>query len=148
MTARDTTQNVATQTEQGAEATPVGGAGADRQPPPAHDARQERIRDYLRSALAMKDPLAANVGAVNSDLMCFGYSLQRAITQALDLTPVALDEFGKLMPAIDAYLRISRQVERLAKLSQQLAGAAEARRVAEHVRPGEGVDAGSEETAS
>ena len=38
-------------------------------------------------------------------------------TWALDMTPVALDEFGKLMPAIDSYMRISRQVERLAKLN-------------------------------
>ena len=136
----ETVQNVETQTEQVAE------AAAGSHEPQTKDERHERIKDYLRSALAMKDPLAANVGAVNSDLMLFGYSLQRAITKALDLAPAALDEFGKLMPAIDSYMRISRQVERFAKLNQQLAGAEKARQVAKHVRQPEGADAASEET--
>ena len=58
-------------------------AAAGSHEPQTKDERHERIKDYLRSALAMEDPLAANVGAVNSDLMLFGYSLQRAITKAV-----------------------------------------------------------------
>lgn len=148
MTATETVQSVDAQTEQVAEASQVEEAVAGSHGPQAKDERHERIMDYLRSSLAMEDPLAANVGAVNSDLMLFGYSLQRAITKALDLAPAALDEFGKLMPAIDSYMRISRQVERFAKLNQQLAGAEKARQVANHVRQPEGADAASEETAS
>jgi hypothetical protein len=148
MRTRETVQNAETQTEQVAEAPQIEGAAPGSHEPQTKDERHERIKDYLRSALAMKDPLAANVGAVNSDLMLFGYSLQRAITKALDMTPAALDEFGKLMPAIDSYMRISRQVERFAKLNQQLANAEKVRQVAKQVRHAEGVDAASEEIAS
>lgn len=112
------------------------------------DERQQRIEDYLRTALAMEDPLAANVGAVNSDLMLFGYSLQRAITKALETAPAALDEFGKLMPAIDSYMRISRQVERFAKLNQQLGAAEKARRLAKQTCTRDQIDSESEETTS
>ena len=104
--------------------------------------------DYLRYVLAMEDPLAANVGTVNSDLMLFGYSLQQAITKALEMTPAALDEFGKLMPAIDSYMRISRQVERFAKLNQQLASAEKARQLAKKTCIRDQADAESEETAT
>jgi len=110
------------------------------------DERQRRIEDYLRAALAMEDPLAANVGAVNSDLMRFGYSLQQAITKALQTTPTALDEFGKLMPAIDSYMRISRQVERFSKLNQQLTAAEKARQSAKPTHARDRLDAESEET--
>ena len=147
MRTRETIQHVETD-EHVAESPQIEGAAAGNHEPQTKDERHERIKDYLRSALAMEDPLAANVGAVNSDLMLFGYSLQRAITKALDMTPAALDEFGKLMPAIDSYMRISRQVERFAKLNQQLANAEKVRQVAKQVRHAEGVDAASEEIAS
>jgi len=120
--------------------------GCDK--PDEKDERQRRIKDYLRSALAMEDSLAANVGAVNSDLMLFGYCLQRAITKAMETAPAALDEFGKLMPAIDSYMRISRQVERFAKLSQQLAAAEKARRLATQTCTRDQIESESEETAS
>lgn len=119
--------------------------GCDK--PDRKDERHERIKDYLRTALAMEDPLAANVGAVNSDLMLFGHRLQQAITKALEMTPTALDEFGRLMPAIDSYMRISRQVERFAKLNQQLAAAEKARQLAKQTCISDEADAESEETA-
>jgi len=116
--------------------------------PEEDDQRQRRIDDYRRAALAMEDPLAANVAAVNSDLLLFGYSLQQAITQALQTAPTALDEFGKLMPAIDSYMRISRQVERFAKLNQQLTAAEKARRSAKQAATADQPGAPSEETTS
>lgn len=148
MKTKETVQNVETKPEQVAESPQVERAAAASPEPQAKDERQERIKDYLRSALAMEDPLAANVGAVNSDLMLFGYSLQRAIAKALDTTPDALDQFRKLMPAIDSYMRISRQVERFAKLNQQLAGAEKARQAAKQSLSAEGADVAREEIAS
>ena len=104
--------------------------------------------DYLRSSLAMKDPLAANVGAVNADLMAFAHCLQRAITRALDMAPTALGEFEKLMPAIDSHMRISRQVERLTKLNQQLARAEQVPQVVNRLTFYGGTGATGEETES
>jgi hypothetical protein len=94
--------------------------GAEDDP---HDRRYQRIIDYHNTALAIEDPLAANVGAVNADLMLMTYRLKQAIGEAMDVTPTALEEFEKLMPAVDSFLRISRQVERFAKLNLQLAAA-------------------------
>jgi hypothetical protein len=89
-----------------------------------HDPRYQRIVDYLNTALAIEDPLAANVAATNSDLMLMAYRLKQAIATAMEMTPAALEEFEKLMPAVDSFLRITRQVERFAKLNLQLAAPA------------------------
>jgi hypothetical protein len=144
MTENDTDRDVDPGAGQATETTERVSKGCDK--PDEKDERQRRIEDYLRTALAMEDPLAANVGAVNSDLMLFGYSLQQAITKALETAPTALDEFGKLMPAIDSYMRISRQVERFAKLNQQLAAAVKARRLAKQTCTRDQINSESEET--
>ena len=47
------------------------------------DPRYQRIVDYLNTALAIQDPLASNVAAVNSDLMLMGYRLKQAIAAAM-----------------------------------------------------------------
>jgi hypothetical protein len=147
MRTKETIQNFETQTDEVAEAPQVEGAVAGNHELQAKDERHERIMEYLRSSLAMKDPLAANVGAVNSDLMLFGYSLRRAISKALDMTPDVLDQFGKLMPAMEAYMRISKQVERFTKLNQQLARAEKAVQAGRATHTCELLEA-SEETAS
>ena len=148
MTKRETVRNVDAQTGQVAEATQGEGDAVGNREPQAKDERHERIMDYLRSSLAMKDPLAANVGAVNADLMAFAHCLQRAITRALDMAPTALDEFEKLMPAIDSHMRISRQVERLTKLNQQLARAEQVPQVVKRLTFYGGTGATGEETES
>ena len=143
MTRKETTQNV--ETEQTAEVTHVEGGVASGRDPCENDERHQRIGEYLRAALALEDPLAANVGAINADLMMFAHSLQRAIASALETK--RLDEFGKLMPAIDSHMRISRQVERLAKLNQQLVNAERTRQAALNPSHSGGAAAASEESA-
>jgi hypothetical protein len=91
----------------------------------APDLRLQRILDHLHEALAAESPLAANLGAVNSDLMLMGYRLQQVIEAAMAATPVGLDQFELLMPAISNYLRIIKQIDRLAQLSLRLAAAQE-----------------------
>ena len=147
MRTKETTQNFETRTEQVAEASQVAESAGGTHELQGKDERHERIMEYLRSSLAMKDPLAANVGAVNSDLMLFGYSLRRAISKALDMTPDVLDQLGKLMPAMEAYMRISKQVERFTKLNQQLARAEKAVQAGRATHTSELLEA-SEETAS
>lgn len=85
------------------------------------DRRLQRIRDYLDEALAKDNALAANLGAAASDLMLLGYQLKQAIDAALAEAPVALDRFEQLLPAIDYYLRINKQVDRMTQLDLRLA---------------------------
>ena len=117
----------------------AGGAQGESQPaastaaPPAGDGadpRLQRIMDYLREALARDSALEANLGAVNSDLLMMGYRLKQAIDEAMAATPAALEQFQRLMPAIDSYLRLTKQIDRLAQLSLRLASPREAAQAA------------------
>ena len=80
--------------------------------------RLEKIQEYLRHSLGKVDPLEANLGAVSADLMQMALRLKEAIEA--DLGARQLDHFEKLMPAIDAYLRVTRQIDRLASLDRRL----------------------------
>jgi hypothetical protein len=48
--------------------------------------RLERIRDYRRQSLANPDPLLANLGAANGDMMQVSYRLRRILDVALETT--------------------------------------------------------------
>src|ERR1700733_11419344 len=72
--------------------------------------RLARINDYLQQALADPDALAANVGAVTTDLMRVEYHLMRAIDKALVRSANPLDEFQTLRPAIDTCAQLTRQM--------------------------------------
>lgn len=82
--------------------------------------RLERIGDYQQAALAYPDPLAANLGALNSDLMRISYRLMRATDKALALSANPLEDFDTLRPALEACSHVSRQIHRLSQLDCRL----------------------------
>jgi hypothetical protein len=82
--------------------------------------RGKKIVEYLDESLEMKNSLAANVAVLNSDLLLFASHLRRLIEPVLEATPPATGGVGKLMPAIDAHLRICRQVERFSTFIDRL----------------------------
>lgn len=91
--------------------------------PPACDAeniRQQRIVDYVTESLAKNDLLEANLGAVNGDLMLIAYRLQAVLGDVLQRPPESLVELSELMPAIDGYLRVTKQVERYSQLALKM----------------------------
>ena len=77
--------------------------------------RLERIEEYLARALANPDALAANLGAINSDLMRIGYRMMGVINQALAESPQTQKELGKLLPAIGISTQLARQIHRFAE---------------------------------
>jgi hypothetical protein len=81
--------------------------------------RLERANEHLLESLKKADPLEANLGAVSSDLMGMACRLNDAIVESFGKG--SLDHFEKLVPAIDAYLRVARQIDRLASLDRRLA---------------------------
>jgi len=80
--------------------------------------RLAKVQEHLRESLGKADALEANLGAVSSDLMLMACRLKEAIEDALGKK--SLDHFDKLVPAIDAYLRVARQIDRLANLDRRL----------------------------
>jgi hypothetical protein len=85
--------------------------------------RLQRIDDYQRASLADPDALAANVGAIGSDLMKMEYRLMKAINGALARSPDPIGDFATLLPAIETCAQVTRQIFRLADLSYRLRGA-------------------------
>lgn len=84
--------------------------------PALTDLRAERIRQYASEALRRVDALDANLGAVNADLLNMAYWLKQAIQQAMQAGPEAWMECEELLPAIESFLKVTKQIERFAKL--------------------------------
>jgi hypothetical protein len=82
--------------------------------------RLERLGECVKAALAMDDPLEASLGAMTGDLMFLGYRLRQALERRLDEGIRSADELTGAMPALDAYLRVTKQVDRFSRLAIQL----------------------------
>lgn len=81
-----------------------------------HEARLRRIRDYLNDSLNKNDPLEANVGAINSGLLRMALWLDETLENAMSDGTQNVDRLKRLLPAIEAQLKISRQVDRFAQI--------------------------------
>jgi hypothetical protein len=82
--------------------------------------RLERIRDYQRGSLANPDPLQANLGAVNGDLMRIAYRLIKITDAALARSPDPAEGLAGLLPAVGACSQVTRQIHRFSELSHRL----------------------------
>jgi len=80
--------------------------------------RLKKVDDLLRESLDKVDTLEANLGVVSADLMRMACRLTVAIEESLGKK--SLEHIDKLVPTIDAYLRIARQIDRLAMLDHRL----------------------------
>lgn len=84
-------------------------------------ARRQRVDDYQLEALDMKDPLAANLGSMSGSLMRTSLWIEEAISDAMTVQIPTVDGLQRLLPAIEAQLKLTRQVDRLAQLSMKIA---------------------------
>ncbi len=82
--------------------------------------REQKTAEYLRAALAMEDPLVANVSVMNADLMFYAREIRRMIEPALKMAPAELRELANLFPAMDGALRVYRQSERFSTFVNRL----------------------------
>ena len=80
------------------------------------EARLDRILDYQTSALSKDDPLQANLGSVNSGLMTIAVQFDAFIGQVLAGGPATIERMQKLLPLLDAHLRVTRQIDRYAQI--------------------------------
>jgi hypothetical protein len=88
--------------------------------PDTVELRLARIREYLTESLQQPDALRANLGAASSDLMLLGFRLKEAIEEGLGDPTNALGRIERLMPAIEGYLKVTRQMDRFAHLDRLL----------------------------
>ena len=96
-------------------------SGSDQQLEPSNaDLRLQRLEDFQREALLKPDSLAANLGAANGALMRMGYRLEEAIEGALEKVASSAERFERLVPPIEMYLKVMRQVDRFAQLDQRI----------------------------
>jgi hypothetical protein len=98
-------------------------------PPDPHDGlapetrltqeREKKILEFQADALHMDSPLAANVALMTGDLMLYACHVRRVLEPALKAVAQPQD-FPQVTPAIDGYLRLARQVERLSYFLDRL----------------------------
>lgn len=79
-------------------------------------ARLDRISDYQASALAKEDPLQANLGSINSGLMGIAVQMDVVIQRMWSGKTESIERIQKTLPALDAYLRVARQIDRYAQI--------------------------------
>ena len=84
------------------------------------DPRLKRVADYVNAAIQRADPLAAVIGVANSGLFSLATRFQDAIAAATDPKNPEPMDLRTLQPAIDAYLRIMRQIDRFTQLELRL----------------------------
>ncbi len=81
-----------------------------------HELRLRRIREYLHESLCKDDSLESNVGAINSGLLRMAQWIEEVLEDAMSDGSQNLDRLKRLMPAIEAQLKIARQVDRFAQI--------------------------------
>ena len=102
------------------------------------------MEKLLRQSLKMSDPLQGAIGAQSSQLVMHANHLHAALDKALANAEDPLEKFNKLLPSIEAFLKINRQFDRFARLNHDLMQSLTA---AQKTQAGSGKDQ-SEEMAS
>jgi hypothetical protein len=96
--------------------------GQDNRPPdrsslaPVTERRAQRIHELLEEALQSSDPLAANLGVMNADLVEFAHRLRNGMLAATDGSRLIMGR--REAQNLELYLRVVRQAERLARVQQ------------------------------
>lgn len=83
--------------------------------------RTKRLRELLNESLGASSPLAAGLGAANVDLLRMGARLMELTESEVPALGGLSEEFERILRVAQTYLRITRQVERLAQLDVLLA---------------------------
>jgi hypothetical protein len=83
------------------------------------DPRLERIHDYLNDS-SSRDNFAAVLGGVNGDLLLMEYRIKQTLEDAMQPGTIACEELEPLMPTVNVWLKIVKQMERVSRLLVKL----------------------------
>jgi hypothetical protein len=86
-------------------------------------ARMIRVQEYLADSLVKGDHLEANLGSINGGLMRICVSLDEVVHRGMSVSTVTVERIQRLLPAIETYLRLTRQIDRFAQLELRTAAA-------------------------
>jgi hypothetical protein len=99
------------------------------------EAREKLVRKFQYKALARSNPLAANIGIIAGDLMRLAHmgavSMQNAIAESKSAGEVLQPDELKT----DLYLKLVRQLDRMARMDHEIAPPSEEESVARGPRP-------------
>ena len=97
----------------------------ERPAPPDQDgslsqARRQRIREYHAEVLGHEKPLSAVLGSLSAGLMEIGVQLEEEIHESSNAEPLTVEHLMNRRPAIEAYLKVLRQIDRFAQLEVRM----------------------------
>lgn len=87
--------------------------------------RLERIQQFLIASLEQEDAWRGCVGPIVCDLLQMCQRLKSSIDEELQQAGSFVDVLAGLEPAFHTYLKMVRQIERLAKLDYRIRGIGE-----------------------
>jgi hypothetical protein len=87
---------------------------------PTQEERLTLIRCYQARALLRTDPLAANLDIISGDLMAFASRMQELLQERQAQAPSSAREYERFYRDADMYLRVIRQIGRLAQIGRRL----------------------------
>jgi hypothetical protein len=85
----------------------------------ADDRRGELVAEYMAEAMANDDTLVANVGVINADLMHIAAAFTKCLAAPLAEAHCP-EAIGEVLPALNQYLKVVKQLDRLTNLTLRL----------------------------
>jgi hypothetical protein len=85
----------------------------------ADDRRRELVALYMAEAMEHDDPLVANVGVINADLMQIAATFTKCLAPPLAAARCP-EAIGEVLPTVTQYLKVVKQLDRLTNLTLRL----------------------------
>jgi hypothetical protein len=99
---------------------PVGKSADVRKTQDLGGRRKQKILDHLAASLGASDTLQACMGAITCDLLEMCQTLKSGLDKEFTRTESPVARARDMSPAMEVYLRVVRQVERLAQLDVRI----------------------------
>jgi hypothetical protein len=81
--------------------------------------RLQRINEYATQALSNQNVLESNVASLNGGLLRSAFWLEKTIREATARLPMTPERMQCVYRAIDAHLRVAKQVDRFAQFERR-----------------------------
>lgn len=83
------------------------------------ETRQQRTQELLEEALQKQSPLTATLGLITADLVMIGEPIAKALRAVLEGSTDTLRDLDRHHQAMETYLKVVRQIDRLSALGQR-----------------------------
>lgn len=84
------------------------------------NASEQKILELLADSLMDSNALLANVGVVNARLLSIANRFGSALDECLQEPLESMGEFDEMIPRVDSYLRITRQIDRFSQWLEKM----------------------------